>query len=215
MSSPSREWSWEPCVPIHPSLLEMTPLRIPSPAPDSPEYSCQGFEESSFSGDESCPAHESGEDNALCVSGRGVNPYASEEGATSRGLVGVPPSYPLAARLEGRSPKKLRIKLKSRSLGESSQSRPETTALCVVDAADTPRPLPSRGEVVPSEPSNNESPLKSSMRPAGCKALLRCPNLELSSLSFLSIGWGGSDRLHDPDDDDVYSEEVGLQTPPL
>ncbi|GAB2294220.1 hypothetical protein Dimus_028438 [Dionaea muscipula] len=151
----------------------MTPLRIPSPTPNSPEYSCQGSEESSFSGDESCPAREFGEDNALCVSGRGVNPYASEEGATSRGLVGVPPSYPLAARLEGRSPKKLRIKLKSRSLGESSQSRPETTALCVVDVVDTPGPLPSRGEVVPSEPSNNESPLKSSMRPAGCKALLR------------------------------------------
>ncbi|GAB2268260.1 hypothetical protein Dimus_003236 [Dionaea muscipula] len=172
MSSPSREWSWEPRVPIHPSLLEMTPLRIPSPAPDSPEYSSQGSEESSFSGDESCPAREFGEDNALCVSGRGVNPYTSEEGVTSRGLVGVPPSYPLAARLEGRSPKKLKIKLKSRSLGESSQSRPETTALCVVDVADTPGPLPSRGEVVPSEPSNNESPLKSSMRLAGCKALL-------------------------------------------
>ncbi|GAB2272782.1 hypothetical protein Dimus_007601 [Dionaea muscipula] len=113
---------WEPRVPIHPSLLEMTPLRISSPAPDSPEYSSQGSEESSFSGDESCPAREFGEDNALCVS---------------------------AASLEGRSPKKLRIKLKSRSLGESSQSRPETTALCVVDAADTPGPLPSRGRLCP------------------------------------------------------------------
>ncbi|GAB2286511.1 hypothetical protein Dimus_020910 [Dionaea muscipula] len=159
----------EPRVPIHPSLLEMTPLRIPSPAPDSPEYSCQGSEESSFSGDESCPAREFGEDNALCVSGRGVNPYTSEYGATSHGLVGVPPSYPLAARPEGRSPKKLRIKLKSRSLGESSQSRPETTVLCVVDAADTLGPLLSRGEVMPSEPSNNESPLKSSMLLLGVK----------------------------------------------
>ncbi|GAB2276010.1 hypothetical protein Dimus_010752 [Dionaea muscipula] len=160
MSSPSREWSWEPWVPIHPSLLEMTPLRIPSPAPDSPEYSCRGSEESSFSGDESCPPRKLGEGDALCVSGRGANPYASEEGATSRGLVGVPPSYPLAARLEGRSPKKLRIKLK-----------------------------------------------------------LSCPELELSSSSFLSIGGGGSDRIHDPDDDDVRSlvssEEAGLQTPPL
>ncbi|GAB2288813.1 hypothetical protein Dimus_023124 [Dionaea muscipula] len=123
MSSPSREWSWEPRVPIHPSLLEMTPLRIPSPAPDSLEYSCQGSEESSFS-------------------------------------VGVPPSYPLVARLEGRSPKKLRIKLKS-----------------------------------------------------------SCPELELSSSSFVSIGGGGSDRFHDPDDDDVRSyvssEEPGLRTPPL
>ncbi|GAB2292402.1 hypothetical protein Dimus_026643, partial [Dionaea muscipula] len=145
----------------------MTPLRIPSPAPDSPEYSSRGSEESSFSGDESCPAREFGEDNALRVSGKGVDPYTSEEGATSRGLVGVPPSYPLEARLEGRSPKKLKIKLKSRSLGESSQNHPETTALYVVDATDTLGPLPSRGEVVPSEPSNNERPLKSSMRPAG------------------------------------------------
>ncbi|GAB2299040.1 hypothetical protein Dimus_033114 [Dionaea muscipula] len=119
MSSPSREWSWEPRVPIHPSLLEMTPLRIPSPTPDSPENSCQGSEESSFSGDESCPSCRLGEGDALCVSGRGVNPYASEEGATSRGLVGVPPSYPLAARLEGRSPKKLRIKLESRIISGS------------------------------------------------------------------------------------------------
>ncbi|GAB2272733.1 hypothetical protein Dimus_007553 [Dionaea muscipula] len=186
MSSLSREWSWEPRVPIHPSLLEMTPLRIPSPALDSPEYSCQG---------------------------RGVNPYSLEEGDTSRGLVGVPPSYPLAARLEGRSPKKLRIKLNSRSLGESSQSRPETTTLCLVDAVDTLGPLPGQGEVVPSERSNNESPLKSSMRPAGC------PELELSSSSFLSIRGGGSDWLHDPDDDDVRSyvssEEARLQTPPL
>ncbi|GAB2268498.1 hypothetical protein Dimus_003455 [Dionaea muscipula] len=173
MSSPPREWSWEPHVTIHPSLLEMTSLRIPSPAPDSPEYSCQGFEEFSFSSDESCPPCELGEGDALCVSSRGVIPYASEEGATSRGLVGVPPPYPLAARLEGRSPKKLRIKLKSRSLGESSQSRPETTMLCVVDAASTLRPLPGRGKVVPLEPSNNESPLKSSMRPARCQALLR------------------------------------------
>ncbi|GAB2267996.1 hypothetical protein Dimus_002973 [Dionaea muscipula] len=47
----------------------------------------------------------------------------------------------------------------------------------------------------------------------------RCPELELSSSSFLSIGGGGSDRLHDPDDDDVRSyvssEEAGLRTPPL
>ncbi|GAB2270907.1 hypothetical protein Dimus_005768 [Dionaea muscipula] len=63
--------------------------------------------------------------------------YALEEGATSRGL---------AARLEGRSPKKLRIKLKLRSLGKSSHSHPETTTLCVVDAASTLGPLPGRGE---------------------------------------------------------------------
>ncbi|GAB2296452.1 hypothetical protein Dimus_030569 [Dionaea muscipula] len=177
MSSPSREWSWEPHVPIHPSLLEMNPLRIPSPAPDSPEYSCRGFEESSFSGDESCPPCELDEGDALCVS----------------------------ARLEDRSPKKLRIKLKLRSLGESSQSRPETTTLCVVDAADTLGPLPGRGEVALSEPSNDESLLKSFRRPAGCKALLRivsrspdlsCPELELSSSSFLSTGGGGSNRFH-------------------
>ncbi|GAB2281663.1 hypothetical protein Dimus_016234 [Dionaea muscipula] len=130
MSSPSHEWSWEPRVPIHPSLLEMTPLRIPSPAPDSPEYSCQ----------------------------ERVIPYASEEGATSRGLVGVPPPYPLAARPEGHSPRKLRIKLKSRSLGESSQSRPETTTLYVVDAVNTLGPLPGEG-IVSKEPPNEESPL--------------------------------------------------------
>ncbi|GAB2292177.1 hypothetical protein Dimus_026428 [Dionaea muscipula] len=239
MSSPSREWSWEPRVLIHPSLLEMTPLRIPSPAPDSPENSCQGSEEFFFSGDESCPPCGLGEGDALCVLGRGVNPYASEEGATSRGLVGVPPSYPLAARLEGRSPEKLRIKLKSRSLGESSQSHPETTTLCVVDATDTLGPLPGRGEVVPSEPSNNKSPLKPSMRPArlwdvnmkpSLSSLqwagivsgspdLSCPKLELSSASFLSVGGGGSDQLHGLDDDDVRSyvgsEEAGLRTPPL
>ncbi|GAB2276599.1 hypothetical protein Dimus_011316 [Dionaea muscipula] len=111
MSSSSREWSWEPRVPIHPSLLEMTSLRIPSPAPDSPEYSCQGSEASSFSGDESCPP-------------------------------------------------------------------------CELGSPD-----------------------------------LSCPDLELSSSSFLSIGGGGSDRLHDPSDDDVRSyvssEEAGLRTPPL
>ncbi|GAB2298040.1 hypothetical protein Dimus_032118 [Dionaea muscipula] len=96
-------------------------------------------------GNESCPPCELGEGDALRVSGKGVIPCASEEGATSRGLMGVPPSYPLAARPEGRSPKKLRIKLKSRSLGESSQSRPENTTLCVVDAASTLGPRPGRG----------------------------------------------------------------------
>ncbi|GAB2302841.1 hypothetical protein Dimus_036836 [Dionaea muscipula] len=48
---------------------------------------------------------------------------------------------------------------------------------------------------------------------------LSCPELELSSSSFLSIGGGGFNRLHGPDDDDVRSyvgsEEVGLRTPPL
>ncbi|GAB2270639.1 hypothetical protein Dimus_005518 [Dionaea muscipula] len=124
MSPPSR-------VTIHPSLLEMTPLRIPSPASDSPEFSCQGSEESSFSGDESCPPCELGEGDALCMSSKGVIPYALEEGANSRGR----------------------------------------------------------------------------------------PELELSSSSFLSIGGGGSDRFHGPNDDDVRSyvgsEEAGLRTPPL
>ncbi|GAB2273444.1 hypothetical protein Dimus_008237 [Dionaea muscipula] len=245
MSSPSHEWSWEPRVPIHPSLLEMTHLRIPSLAPDSPEYSCQGSEESSFLGDESGPPCEIGEGDALCVSGRGVNPYASEEGATSRGLVGVPPSYPLVARLEGRSPKKLRIKLKSRSLGESSQSRPETTTLSVVDAAGTLGPLPGQGEKkvlkkALSEAENrlvqvfdqrikegrlwdvNMKPSLSSLQWAGIVSGspdLSCPELELSSSSFLSIGGGGSDQLHGPDDDHVRSyvgsEKARLRTPPL
>ncbi|GAB2295478.1 hypothetical protein Dimus_029644 [Dionaea muscipula] len=146
MSSPSREWSWEPRVTIHPSHLEMTPLRIPSPAPDSPEYSCQGSEESSFSSDEGCPTCKLGEGDTLHVSGRGVVPCALEKGVTSHGLVGVPPLYPSAARLEGRSPRKLRIKLKSKSLGESSRSHPETTTVCVVDAASTLGPLPGGGE---------------------------------------------------------------------
>ncbi|GAB2287676.1 hypothetical protein Dimus_022043 [Dionaea muscipula] len=48
---------------------------------------------------------------------------------------------------------------------------------------------------------------------------LSCPELKLSSSSFLSIGGGRSDRLDDPDDDDVRSyvgsEEAGLRTPPL
>ncbi|GAB2268640.1 hypothetical protein Dimus_003593 [Dionaea muscipula] len=131
------------------------------------------FRESSFCSDEGCPPCELGGGDALHVSSGGVIPYALEEGATSRGLVGVPPPYPSAARPEGRYPRKLRIKLKSRSLGESSQIHPENTTLCVVDAASTRGPLPGRGEVVPVEPSNNEIPLKSSMRPAGCQALLR------------------------------------------
>ncbi|GAB2286283.1 hypothetical protein Dimus_020700 [Dionaea muscipula] len=48
---------------------------------------------------------------------------------------------------------------------------------------------------------------------------LSYPQLELSTSSFLSIGGGGSDQLHGPDDDDVRSyvgsEDAGLQTPPL
>ncbi|GAB2286512.1 hypothetical protein Dimus_020911 [Dionaea muscipula] len=44
---------------------------------------------------------------------------------------------------------------------------------------------------------------------------LSCLDLELSSSSFLSIGGGGFNWLHDPDDDDVCSEEAGLRTPPL
>ncbi|GAB2295350.1 hypothetical protein Dimus_029522 [Dionaea muscipula] len=169
MSSPPREWSWEPRLPyiFDPSILEMTPLRIPSPALDFPEYTCQGSEESSFSSDESCPPCELGEGDAFCVSSRGVIPYALVEGDTARGSEGIPPSYPSATRLEGRSLRKLRIKLKSRSLGEPSQSCPETTTLCVVDVASTPGPLPGGEDIVPLEPSNDESPLKSSMRPAG------------------------------------------------
>ncbi|GAB2271676.1 hypothetical protein Dimus_006506 [Dionaea muscipula] len=159
-------------------------------------------EGSAMGGDEGCLPRELGEGDALCVSGRGVNPYASKEGATFRGIVGVPPSYPLAARLEGRSPKKFRIKLKSRSLGESSQSRPETTTLCVVDAAGTLGPLPGRGEVVPSEPLNNESPLKSSMRPAECMTKGR--RLQLPSGAFANRGRGrrgagGRGRPDSPD----------------
>ncbi|GAB2294980.1 hypothetical protein Dimus_029170 [Dionaea muscipula] len=256
MYSSPREWSWEPRVTIHPSLPEMTPLRIPSPAPDSLEYSCQGSEESSFSGDESCPPCELGEGDVLSVSGRGVIPYALGEGATSRGLVGVPPPNPSAARLEGRSARKLRIKLKSRSLGESSQSRPETTTVCVVDASYTLGPLPGGGEVVPVEPSKvpqkkvlqkalseaesrlikvfdqrlkegrlwdvNMKPSLSSLKWAGIVSgspELSCPDLELSSSCFLSIGGGESVRFHGSEDDDVRSyvgsEEAGLQTPPL
>ncbi|GAB2268569.1 hypothetical protein Dimus_003524 [Dionaea muscipula] len=44
---------------------------------------------------------------------------------------------------------------------------------------------------------------------------LGCPDLELSSSSFLSIGGEDPARLHGPNDDDVCSEEVGLRTPPL
>ncbi|GAB2272661.1 hypothetical protein Dimus_007485 [Dionaea muscipula] len=175
MSSPSYEWSWEPRVTIHPLLLEMTPLRIPSPAPDSPEYSCQ---------------------------------------------VGVPPPYPLAARPKGRSPRKFRIKLKSRSLGESSQSYPETATLCMVDVVNSPGPLPGRVEGRLWDV--NMKPSLSSLQWAGIVSGspdLSCPKLELSSSSFLSIGGGGSDRFHGPDDDDVRSyvgsEEAGLRTPPL
>ncbi|GAB2299134.1 hypothetical protein Dimus_033206 [Dionaea muscipula] len=64
----------------------MTPLRIPSPAPDSPEYTCQGSRESSFSGDEGCPPCELGGGDALHVSARGVIPGTLEEGVTSHGL---------------------------------------------------------------------------------------------------------------------------------
>ncbi|GAB2297564.1 hypothetical protein Dimus_031659 [Dionaea muscipula] len=119
------------------------------------------------------PPYKLGEGDSLLVSGRGVIPYSLEEGVTSRGSEGAPPPYPLATRLEGRSPRKLRIKLKPRSLGEPSQSCPETTTLYVVDAASTPRPLPGGEDIVPLEPSIDESPLKSSMRRARCQALLR------------------------------------------
>ncbi|GAB2276109.1 hypothetical protein Dimus_010850 [Dionaea muscipula] len=173
MSSPPREWSWEPRITIHPSLMEMTPLRIPSPAPDSPEYSRQGSEESSFSSDEGCPPCKLGKGDTLHVLGKGFIPYALEEGVTSHGLGGAPPQFPLAARSEGRSPRKLRIKLKSRSLDESSQSHHETTTLCVVDVVNTLGPLPGREGIMSLEPPNDESPLTSSMRPAGCQALLR------------------------------------------
>ncbi|GAB2299135.1 hypothetical protein Dimus_033207 [Dionaea muscipula] len=48
---------------------------------------------------------------------------------------------------------------------------------------------------------------------------LSCPELELSSSSFLSIEGGGSDRFHGPNNDDVRSyvgsEEAGLRTRPL
>ncbi|GAB2266356.1 hypothetical protein Dimus_001365 [Dionaea muscipula] len=193
MYSPPGEWSWEHRLPyvFDPSLLEMTPLRIPSPAPDSPEYTCQGSKESSFSSDESYPLYELGEGDALCMSGRGVIPYALEERVTSRGSEGVPPSYPSATRLEGRSPRKLRIKLKQRSLCEPSQSRPETTALCVVDAASTPGPLPGGEDIVPLEPSNDESMTKGR-------------RLQLPSATFVRGGRGrkgngGRGRLDSPD----------------
>ncbi|GAB2275667.1 hypothetical protein Dimus_010423 [Dionaea muscipula] len=199
MSSPTREWSWEPRLPyvFDPSLLEMTPLRIPSLAPDSPKYTCRGSEESSFSSDESCLPCELGEGDALRVSGRGVIPHALEGDVTSRGSGGDPPPYPSATRLEGRSPKKLRIKLKSRSLGEPSQSCPETTTLCVVDAASTRGPLPCGEDIVHLEPSNDESPLNSSMRPAGCQALLRSTSRRRKGVGcehetlyfFIIIGW--------------------------
>ncbi|GAB2286153.1 hypothetical protein Dimus_020578 [Dionaea muscipula] len=134
---------------------------------------------------------------------------------------------------------KVRIKLKPRSLGEPSQSHPETTTLCVVDATSNPGALPGGGDIVPLELSNDESPLKSSMRLAGLWDVnmkpslsslqwagivsgspdFSCPELELSSSSFLSIGGGGSVRFHGPDDDDVGSyvgsEEAELRTPPL
>ncbi|GAB2299456.1 hypothetical protein Dimus_033524 [Dionaea muscipula] len=46
-----------------------------------------------------------------------------------------------------------------------------------------------------------------------------CPELELSSSSFLSVGGGGSVRSHGPGEDDVRfyvgSEEAELRTPPL
>ncbi|GAB2278661.1 hypothetical protein Dimus_013337 [Dionaea muscipula] len=152
MSSPSCEWTWEPRVPIHPSHLEMTPLRIPSPAPDSPEYSSQGSEESSFSGDESCPAREFGEDNALCVA-------------------------------ENRLVQVFDQRLKEGRLWDV-----------------------------------NMKPSLSSLQWAGIVSGshdLDYPDLELSSSSFLSIGGEDPARLHDPDDDDVCSEEAGLRTPPL
>ncbi|GAB2283772.1 hypothetical protein Dimus_018264 [Dionaea muscipula] len=139
----------------------------------SMEFIGRGSGESSFSSEEGCPSCELGRGDALHVSSRGFIPGTLEEGVTSHGFGGASPPYPLAARPEGRSPRKLRIKLKSRSLGESSHSRPETTTRCVVDAASTLGPLPGGGDIVPLEPLSYEIPLKSSMRPAGCQALLR------------------------------------------
>ncbi|GAB2273326.1 hypothetical protein Dimus_008125 [Dionaea muscipula] len=68
----------------------------------------------------------------------------------------------------------------------------------------------------------NMKPSLSSLKSAGIVSGspdLSCPELELSSSSFLSIGGGGSTRFHGSEDDDVRSyvssEEAGLQTPPL
>ncbi|GAB2278753.1 hypothetical protein Dimus_013428 [Dionaea muscipula] len=235
MSSPSREWSWEPRLPyvVDPSLLEMTPLRIPSPAPDSPENICHGSEESSSSGDESCPPCKLGEGNALHVSDGGVTPCVLEEGVPSRGLGGIPPPYSLVTRREIPPPGKLRIKLKPKFLGEPSQSRPETTMLCVVDAKKILKKALSEAEnflvqVLDQHLEEgrvwdvNMKPYLSSLQLAGIilgSPDLRCPELKLSSSSFLSVGGGGFARPHVPGDDDVGSyvgsEEAELRTPPL
>ncbi|GAB2273329.1 hypothetical protein Dimus_008128 [Dionaea muscipula] len=245
MSSPPRELSWEPHVTIHPSLLEMTPLRIPSPAPDSPEYSCQGSGESSFSSDEGCPSRELGGGDALHVSSRGVIPCILEEGVTSHGLRGAPPPFPLAARPEGRSPRKLRIKLKSRARPNKKlieiatskvhewkdrwcwaygpafpyQNTPWRTSLPEVPQKKVLQKALSKAESRLIQVFDqrlkegrlwdvNMKPSLSSLKSAGIVSGspdLSCPELELSSSSFLSIGGGGSTRFHGSEDDDVRS----------
>ncbi|GAB2290241.1 hypothetical protein Dimus_024522 [Dionaea muscipula] len=108
----------------------MTPLRIPSPASDSPDYSIRGSEEASSFGDESCPPCELGKGNILHVSDGGIAPYDPE-------------------------------------------SRHEILDPCTIDGAVVPETL-SRGEdVTPLALSSDESPVRSSMHPAGCQALLR------------------------------------------
>ncbi|GAB2290205.1 hypothetical protein Dimus_024487 [Dionaea muscipula] len=136
--------------------------RIPSPAPHSLEYSCQGSEESSLSAMRVAP-RELLARVTLYVCRKGVNPYASKRGYFSR---------------------------------------PETTTLCVVDAVDTLGPLHGRGEVMPSEPSNNESTLKVFHAPRRCMTKGR--RLQLPSGAFARGGRGrreagGRGRPDSPD----------------
>ncbi|GAB2290176.1 hypothetical protein Dimus_024458 [Dionaea muscipula] len=177
------------------------------------------------SGDESCPPCELGEGNSLHVSDGEVTPYALKEGVASRGLGGVPPSYPLATRKSHPSGK-LRIKLKSRSLGESSHSRPQTNMLSVLDIASVPELFPRGEDVVPLASSNDKSPLSREPPSASLRATFgrmspdpHCPELKLSPLPPLSDEGGDSARSHGPGDVDVGSyvdsEEAELRTPPL
>ncbi|GAB2271100.1 hypothetical protein Dimus_005948 [Dionaea muscipula] len=206
MSSLSREWSWEPRVPIYQSLLEITSLRIPSPAPDSPEYSCQGSEESSFSGDESYLPRELGEGDALCMSG--VMSSLSREWSWD-------PRVPIYQSLLEITP--LRIPSPAPDSPEYSCQGSEESSFSG-DESYLPRELGEgdslcmSGRGVISYASEEGATSRGSPD-------VSCPELELSYSSFLSVRGGGSDRFHGPDDDDVRSyvdsEEAGLQTPPL
>ncbi|GAB2286581.1 hypothetical protein Dimus_020978 [Dionaea muscipula] len=218
--------------------IHMTPLRILSPAPDSPEYSSRGSEEASSSSDESCPPCELGEGNILRISDGGIAPYDSEspheilDPCTVDGVV-VPETL---SRGEDVTPLALssdESPLQSSMRPSGCQNTPWRTSLPKLSPKKVLKKALSEAEnflVQVFDQRLKEGRLwdvnmkhsLSSLQWAGIVSGspdISCPKLELSSSSFLSVGGGGSVRSHGPSDDDVKSyvgsEEAELRTPPL